>query len=60
MNNILRAPNGYRYTNGTDFGRIIALPEIADSNAWYLITEDEYKEMKKRLLEEDSSDVLFE
>ena len=49
---ILKAEKGYRYTNGTDFGRIIALPETADANEWYLITEAQYKEMRKKLLEE--------
>ena len=50
---ILKAKDGYRYTNGTDFGRIIALPETANSNDWYLITEEEYKIMKiKQFLEE--------
>ena len=50
---ILKAPKGYRYTNGTDFGRMVALPETANSNAWYLITEEEYKQIKRQQLLEE-------
>ena len=45
---ILKAKKGYRYTNGTEYGRAIHLPETAKANEWYLITEEEYQEIKRK------------
>ena len=50
----LKAPKGYRYTNGSTYGRTVALGNGASESDWWLITEEEYKEIKKRLLEEDA------
>ena len=44
---ILKAEKGYRYTNGIAFGKVVALPETANANEWYLITEKQYQEIKK-------------
>lgn len=57
MDNILIAPKGYRYTNGKDYGRRIALGKDASESDWWLITEEEYQEIKAK---EREAYVLFE
>ncbi len=39
---ILTADEGKYLTNGETFGKTVVLPEGADINAWYEITEEEY------------------
>lgn len=50
---ILKAEKGFRYTNGTAFGRTIVLGNGASADEWYLITEKEYQEIKRKQAEED-------
>lgn len=45
---ILKADKGYRYTNGISYGRMVEIPETANSADWWQITEEEYQEIKKR------------
>ena len=44
---ILKAREGYVYTNGTDYGKIIYLANGISPNIYYEITEEEYKEILK-------------
>ena len=39
---ILTADEGMYLTNGETYGKMVVLPESADTNAWYEITEEEY------------------
>ena len=41
--NILIAPEGYKYTNGDAYGRTIELGCNDKVENWWLITEEEYK-----------------
>lgn len=41
---ILKAEDGKYLTNGNTYGKTVVLPEGADVNEWYEITEDEYNE----------------
>lgn len=51
----LKARDGYIYTNGNDFGKIIYLAVGANSKDYYEITEEEYnsilEEKEKQELE---------
>lgn len=44
---ILKADEGMYITNGETFGKTAILPESADQNEWYEITEREYNELQK-------------
>lgn len=46
------APEGYIYTNGTDFGRKIHLASGVDGNEWYTISIEEYEKILKAKEEE--------
>ncbi len=39
---ILKAKDGYIYTNGTEYGKIIYLANGINPNDYYEITEEEY------------------
>lgn len=40
---ILTADEGKYLTNGETYGKIVVLPESANVNEWYEITEEEYQ-----------------
>ncbi len=42
---ILTADEGKYLTNGETYGKTVVLPETADVNAWYEITEEEYQQI---------------
>lgn len=42
---ILTADEGMYLTNGETYGKTVVLPESADTNAWYEITEQEYEKI---------------
>ena len=44
---ILKADDGMYLTNGETYGKTVVLPESADTNDWYEITEKEYNEIEK-------------
>lgn len=52
----LKAPKGYRYTNGSTYGRTVVLGEGASANDWHLITEEEYQEIKRKQREEEAEE----
>lgn len=41
---ILMADEGKYLTNGDTCGKTVVLPETADQNVWYEITEEEYQQ----------------
>ena len=43
---ILKADEGMYLTNGETYGKTAVLPESADINVWYEITEAEYNEQQ--------------
>lgn len=43
----IRAKDGYIYTNGKDFGRVIYLAEGTKKTDYTLITLEEYEEIMK-------------
>lgn len=43
---ILKADEGKYLTNGETFGKTVVLPENADKNEWYEISEAEYDEIQ--------------
>ena len=44
---ILKADDGHYLTNGETFGKTVVLPENANKNEWYEITDAEYEEIQK-------------
>jgi hypothetical protein len=48
---ILTADEGFYLTNGETYGKTIILPESANANNWWEITEAEYKQKQKELAE---------
>lgn len=42
---ILTADEGMYLTNGETYGKTVVLPESADTNDWYEITEQEYEKI---------------
>ena len=42
---ILTADEGMYLTNGETYGKTVVLPESADTNDWYEITEVEYQKI---------------
>lgn len=42
---ILTADEGMYLTNGETYGKTVVLPESADTNDWYEITEAEYEKI---------------
>ena len=44
---ILTADEGMYLTNGETYGKTVVLPESANPNEWYEITEKEYNEIEK-------------
>jgi hypothetical protein len=46
---ILKADNGFYLTNGETYGKTIILPESANVNDWWEITEAEYEQIQKEL-----------
>ena len=44
---ILTADEGMYLTNGATYGKTVVLPEMANLNEWYEITEKEYEEINK-------------
>ena len=44
---ILTADEGMYLTNGETYGKTVVLPESANVNDWYEITEKEYAEIEK-------------
>lgn len=49
---ILTADEGMYLTNGETYGKTVVLPENADVNEWYEITEDIYNKLHKEFDEE--------
>ena len=43
---ILTADEGKYLTNGETYGKTVVLPESADKNEWYEISEAEYDEIQ--------------
>ena len=39
----IKAPDGFRYTDGIAYGKTIILPSAEDVVKWQLVTEEEYK-----------------
>ena len=52
---ILKAKDGYVYTNGTDYGKIIYLANGVSADDYHEITEEEYN---KILEEQDNVEVV--
>ena len=52
---VLKAREGYVYTNGTDYGKIIYLASGKSPNDYYEITEEEYN----KILEEQAKNDLM-
>ena len=52
---ILKARQGYVYTNGTNYGKIIYLANGLSADSYYEITEEEYN----RILEEQEQGVDY-
>jgi hypothetical protein len=50
------APEGYIYTNGTDFGKKIHLASGSNGDEWYTITIEEYE---KIMAERSKADELL-
>ena len=50
---ILEAKDGYVYTNGTDYGKIIYLAVGASPDDYYEITEEEYNKILKEIEKRD-------
>ena len=53
---ILTADEGMYLTNGETYGKTVVLPESANPNEWYEITEAEYTEIQESevVLNEDN------
>lgn len=47
---ILTAGEGMYLTNGETYGKTVVLPEDADQNAWYEISEAEYNEIQEAVI----------
>lgn len=45
---ILTADEGMYLTNGETYGKTVVLPETANTNDWYEITEEEYKSIVEK------------
>lgn len=52
---ILKARQGYVYTNGVDFGKIIYLASGVSADSYYEITDEEYN----KILEEQEQGVDY-
>lgn len=52
---ILKAPIGFIYTNGINYGQIIYLAINANKENWKLITESEYE----AILERQNTEILL-
>ena len=50
---VLKAPEGYYYTDGTNYAKISYLAEGMSKDNYYLITEEEYN----RILEEKEKNI---
>ena len=50
---ILKAPEGYYYTDGTNYAKISYLAEGMSKDGYYLITDAEYN----RILEEQEKNI---
>lgn len=48
MNKTLTAPKGMVYTNGTTYGYVIRLAEGLKGEDYYLITEEEYRNILEK------------
>ena len=44
---ILKADEGMYLTNGETYGKTVVLPESANTNDWYEITEQEYNALQE-------------
>ena len=49
---ILTADEGMYLTNGETYGKTVVLPESANTNDWYEITEEEYNKLQEEFDEE--------
>ena len=49
---ILTADDGMYLTNGETYGKTVVLPETANTNDWYEITEEEYNKLQEEFDEE--------
>jgi CMP-N-acetylneuraminic acid synthetase len=54
---ILTADEGMYLTNGQTYGKTVILPESANKEDWYEITEKEYEQIQKELATYDFSTV---
>ena len=48
---ILTADEGMYLTNGETYGKTVVLPESANADEWYEITEQEYNELQEAVNE---------
>ena len=53
---ILKARQGYVYTNGVDYGKIIYLANGVNADSYYEITDEEYN----KILEEQENENIIE
>jgi hypothetical protein len=51
---ILKAREGYIYTNSTDYGKIIYLANGVNADSYYEITDEEYN----KILEEQEENII--
>lgn len=49
-NNVLTAKEGYIYTNGETYAKVIRLGVNDSKDNWYEITEAEYNEMQEAVM----------
>lgn len=56
MENILIAEDGMRLTNGVIFGKEIVLGNGMSEDDFWLITEEEYREMKRKQREAENEE----
>ena len=53
---ILKARQGYVFTNGTDYGKIIYLANGVNPDDYHEITDEEYN----KIIEEQEKDIIEE
>ena len=53
MREVLRANEGYIYTNGEIYGTVIYLAETVSKDGFYQITKEEYEKIIAEQMEEE-------
>ena len=54
MRRTLIAKDGFVYTNGTEYGKVIYPADGVDEAEYYQITEAEYEKIKRQMEEKNS------